>query len=139
MDGSTPYENKKATIISIDELMNKYGKDVPFIIEIKDSEEDGKKAADELIRIIKKYNMENRTIVASFHDEVFNYISDKYSDIMLSPSRGATKNFVINAYTLSSLFFNEDIVALQIPCEDSGIVLDTKMLIKTAHRRNIAV
>lgn len=139
LDGSTPYENKKATIISIDELMNKYGKDVPFIIEIKDSEEDGKKAADELIRIIKKYNMENRTIVASFHDEVFNYISDKYSDIMLSPSRGATKNFVINAYTLSSLFFNEDIVALQIPCEDSGIVLDTKMLIKTAHRRNIAV
>ena len=71
--GDYPYKDSLVIITSLDQLMTLYGH-LPFVIEIKDEGADGEKAADLLKALIDKYDMKDRTLVASFHDEVIDYV-----------------------------------------------------------------
>lgn len=114
--------------------------DYHFIIEIKDSGELGKKAADELYKVLKSRNLIEKTIVGTFHGEVTKYIDEAYPDMI----RSASIIEVISFY-FSSLFGikkNPEKIkfdALQIPPKAAMLNLSTTRFINYAHSHDIAV
>lgn len=114
--------------------------DYDYIIEIKNSQELGFKAADELHRILSKLDLVDNVVVGTFNEEVSLYLDEKYPDIL----RSASQNEVILVYALSlfgikmpeSMF---EFDALQIPMEKYIINLSTARFVNYAHKHNLAV
>ena len=148
-DGQTPYKDLKEEEIPenlhIMRLQDVFDYLAPlgehnFIIEIKDSKEIGKQAADKLYEILKEYELLDHAIIGTFHGEISQYLDDTYPDML----RSAGMVEVLNFY-LSSLFnidHAEDYYkfkALQIPANQFVIHLGTSRLCNYAHKYNIAV
>ncbi len=131
-------------VVTIEEVFEKYAEtDLMYIIEIKDSGDFGIKATDELVRNINKYNVQNKVIVGTFHDNVSNHLKTKYPAIMRGASEGDATQYVITTLFGVSLFDNSSFTALQIPTSEKafGITfpLDWRIYINRAHRQNISV
>lgn len=114
--------------------------DAGFIIEIKDGEETGRKAADELYKILAERNLLDKAIVGTFQGEISEYLDEKYPDML----RSAGVAEVLKFYTASKLGINLDkksikYDALQIPYKKFGLNLGTKDIINRAHKNDIAV
>ena len=114
--------------------------DYDYIIEIKNSQELGFKAADELYRILSDMDLVDNVVVGTFNEEVSMYLDEKYPQIC----RSASQNEVILVYALSlfgiktpdsALKFD----ALQVPMERFGLNLATARFVNYAHRHNLAV
>lgn len=143
-DKSEVLLQNRLRVVTIEELFEKYSStDVRYIVEIKNSNEDGKKAADILVSKIKEYNLEEKVIVGTFNTEVELYLQEKYPTILRGGSVGSVTTFVITQLLKVNIFDNSDFVALQIPTSESaaGITLNLakSTYIKRAHRRNISV
>lgn len=112
-----------------------------YIIEIKDSGENGFKAADELYRIISERDLLDNVVFGTFNMDVTNYVDENYLDML----RSAGIPEVILYYFMCAFgiepsegFFKYE--ALQIPMGFSFIIsLDNSRVINYAHRNNIAV
>ena len=158
-DGNYPYrdllkdvaqENKsqvlldsKLRVVTIEELLEKYAStDMKYIIEIKDDEEDGLKAADILVNAMKEYDVVDKVIIGTFHTEVENYIEDTYPEVMRGASLGSAAGFIVTQMLGVNIFNNTSVTALQIPTDYTlkGITLQLakKNYINRAHRRNIS-
>lgn len=131
---------------TLEELFISYGKDILYIIEIKaDADAPRFKAADELVRLIEKYDLNEQVMGATAFDDIGEYIVKTYPTIMMSTSYGVAQTFIIGTYTLSSsLFFPKSYGGLQIPTSFDVPVIDTlnlstRLLVRTAHRHNMAV
>lgn len=112
-----------------------------YIIEIKDSGENGKKACDELYRILKEKELLEDVVFGTFNPDVTSYADKNYPDMLRSASIPEVLVFyLLSSYGIdvgSDLFKYE---ALQIPSERLGIIfLNTDRIINYAHRHNIAV
>lgn len=139
--GNYPYREKKVSITTLESVLEKYGSRYPMSIEIKVYDEiPGQITCRQLCRLIEKYDMSDKVIVSCFENQILNYfriISD--NKIRTSASLKETKTFVLlNTFHLSHLFMG-DVDVLQIPVEKSGYKLDDETLIRSAHRKNIAV
>ncbi len=111
-----------------------------YIIEIKDSGENGKKACDELYRILKEKNLLGDVVFGTFNPDVTAYADKNYPDMLRSASVVETIVFyVLCGYGIDvgEDFFKYE--ALQIPSERAIIYLNTPRVINYAHRNNIAV
>ena len=112
-----------------------------YIIEIKDSGENGKKACDELYRILKEKELLKDVVFGTFNPDVTAYADEKYPDML----RSASIPEVVLFYILASygIDVDEDFFkyeALQIPMGYSNLLrLDNDRIINYAHRHNIAV
>lgn len=158
-DGNYPYrdllkdvaqENKsqvllenKLRVVTIEELLEKYAStDMKYIIEIKDDEENGLKAADILVNAMKEYNVVDKVIIGTFHTEVENHIEDTYPEVMRGASLGSAAGFIVTQMLGVNIFNNTSVTALQIPTDYTlkGITLQLakKNYINRAHRRNIS-
>lgn len=158
-DGNYPYRNllkdvaqenksqvlldNKLRVVTIEELLEKYSStDMKYIIEIKDDEEDGLKAADILVNAMKEYDVVDKVIIGTFHTEVENYIEDTYPEVMRGASLGSAAGFIVTQMLGVNIFNNTSVTALQIPTDYTlkGITLQLakKNYINRAHRRNIS-
>jgi glycerophosphoryl diester phosphodiesterase len=139
--GNYPYRDTIISPANLEEVLAKYGKKYQFCIEMKDySPGLGQCAARQLYRIIQKYNMEDRTLVACFEDDVLQYFRKiTGGKVRVSSGKKQTKQFVILDMLFLGNFFTGKTAALQIPVERDGFKLNKKSLIETAHRKNIAV
>jgi glycerophosphoryl diester phosphodiesterase len=144
LNNDFPYKgNKKAKPETMENLFKKYP-DFMYVIELKDMGETGKKASENLYELVKKYNMHNKVIIASFDDDTiqhFHKISD--GQLMLSTPQGdATRFVILEKLRLGALYFS-DSVALQLPVSEKAmginLNLSTESLIKEAHKHNMAV
>lgn len=112
-----------------------------YIIEIKDAGENGKKACDELYRILKEKELLKDVVFGTFNPDVTAYADKNYPDML----RSASIPEVLSFYLLCSYGIDVDAdffkyEALQIPTGYYGIIcLDTDRIINYAHRHNIAV
>ena len=112
-----------------------------YIIEIKDAGENGKKACDELYRILKEKELLDDVVFGTFNPDVTAYADKNYPDML----RSASIPEVLAFYLLCSYGIDVDAdifkyEALQIPTGYYGIIcLDTDRIINYAHRHNIAV
>ena len=149
-DGEYPYRGLRGDDIP-DELRAVLLEDVldylegnghfQYIIEIKDAGENGKKACDELYRILKEKDLLEDVVFGTFNPDVTSYADKNYPDMLRSASIPEVLAFYLLAsygIDVDSDFFKYE--ALQIPSERFGVVyLNTYRIINYAHRHNIAV
>ncbi|MFY0672080.1 MAG: glycerophosphodiester phosphodiesterase [Bacteroidia bacterium] len=138
LKGDKPYKNSKVEIAKLESVIEKYS-NYPLIIEIKDEDELGKKAADLLTALIDKYGIKSTTIIASFHDNIIDYIIDKDNGFLVSTAESEARRMVITTKSGMTLFYKPSAMALQLPMESAGLNLTRKRIIKHAHKRNMAV
>ncbi len=141
-------EEKGLQIATVDKLFAEFygtpeGKDLLFIVEIKNDGEDGKTACRILAEALENYpNYKNRIVVGTFHDEVEQELKSKYPELLRGAPTGTAAKFILTQFLGVNIFDNGDFACLQIPTSyELGITLtlDKKTLIDRAHRRNIAV
>ena len=142
-DKSEVLLQNKLRAVTIEELFEKYAStDMKYIIEIKDDEEEGLKAADILINAMEEYDVVDKVVIGTFHTEVENYIEEEYPHIMRGASLGSAAGFIITQMLGVNIFNNTSVAALQIPTDYTlkGITLQLakKNYIRRAHRRNIS-
>lgn len=110
-----------------------------YIIEIKNSGETGRKAADILYDTLVKHGCLERTVVGTFNNEVTEYMDAAYPDL----PRSAGFNEAIEFYLYSLIGLDRKggwpFVALQIPTDDYTVNLGTSRLVNYAHKNGIAV
>lgn len=149
-DGKYPYEGLRGEEIPDDlravlledvlDYLESNG-DFQYIIEIKDSGENGKKACDELYRILKEKDLLEDVVFGTFNQDVTSYADENYPDML----RSASITEVLSFYLLASygIDVDEDFFkyeALQIPKGYAPVLyLNTERIINYAHRHNIAV
>ncbi len=112
-----------------------------YSIDIKNSGELGKTAADEFHEILKKRNMLDQVIQATFHYEISKYVDKTHTDLI----RGACRLEFFLFYIAAS--FNLPIKrewikfnVLQVPANQYVIVRPaSKRFVTYAHNRGIAV
>lgn len=160
-DGNYPYRNvlngvpeenksavllaEKLRVVTTTELFDKYAStNVMYIIEIKDSGERGILAADLLVSQMEKYNLTRKVAVGTYNDEVEEYLSKEYPNIIRGASFGVAKNFIITQMFGVNLFDNSSFSCLQIPTEYYfkemiNLNLAKKSYINRAHLRGISV
>lgn len=149
-DGNYPYrglsgdeipDDLRAVLLSdvLDYLESNGG--FSYIIEIKDSDELGYKAADELYRVLNEKKLLDKVIVGTFNGEVTEYIDENYPDMLRSSGVKETVLFYFAA--AFNMDLDEDFYkfeALQIPYNGYYVFnLSSERLINYAHRHNIAV
>lgn len=149
-DGSYPYRGLRGgdipqdlKVVRLEDVLDyilSQKKEYSFIIEIKDGGDKGRKAADELYRILREKNILDRVIVGTFKGEITEYFDEKYDDML----RSASISEVVRFY-FASLFNvqldKEDIKydALQIPYKKFIFNLGTQEIINRAHMLDVAV
>lgn len=155
-NGNMPYHNLSTDIntlqendlqiVEVSELFNTFytsNKNLKFIIEIKDSQEKGYQAVDQLAETLKKFpEYQNQIVIGTFNPEIEEYLQNNYSYLFRGASTKGAASFIITEMLKINLFNLSSFACLQIPMEyDIGITisLDKKMYINKAHKRNIAV
>lgn len=133
-------------IATVDELFLEFYEaypDLMFIVEIKNSGQQGKQACRALAEALEMFpNYQDQIVIGSFHDEVEAELKEQYPHLMRGASTGVARDFVLTTYLGVNLFNSSDFGCLQIPMSfDIGveIPLDVKILVDRAHRRGIAV
>lgn len=114
--------------------------DYDYIIEIKNGGETGYRACDILYDTLVKYDLLNRVVVGTFHNEITAYMDATYPDMLRSAGFNEVIEFYL--YSLLKLPVREDkwnFVALQIPTTDYTVNLGTSRLVNYAHKHDIAV
>ncbi len=139
--GNYPYRDSMVLITTLEEILKKYGEKYPMCIELKNKDAAwGKKAAEELLRLLTQYKMKDRTIVSCFDDSILGYFRKiSQGKIVTGMGKSETKKFVLMNLFFLSRFYNNQSGVMQPPVESSGHRLDSKKLIRSAHAKNIAV
>ncbi|MBQ8292270.1 MAG: hypothetical protein IJX78_00530 [Bacilli bacterium] len=144
-DKSIVLLENKLRVVTTTELFEKYAStDVMYIIEIKDSGERGITAADLLVSQMEQYGLTKKVAVGTYNDEVEEYLSVKYPNIIRGASFGVAKSFIITQMVGLNLFDSSSFSCLQIPTDYDfkdviNLNLAKKTYINRAHRRGISV
>ena len=137
-------EARICTLNQVFDYVNSRGyTDMKYVVEIKDSGENGEKATDILYETLVDYGLLNKTVVGTFNDNVTKYIDKEY--VEKGMTRSASIMEVIKFYMDFS--FNVDLTdrlpsfrVLQIPTDDYVIIdFGKESFIDYAHKYGIAV
>ena len=148
-NGETPYKGLRGDdipynlrILAVSDALNYVESNgrYYYTIEIKNSGELGAKAADILYGILSEMNLIDRTIVASFNEDVILHIEENYPDLI----RSAYDVEVAGLFLDSLLdidrpegYYKFDV--LQVPPDKYIVNLGTSKFVNYAHKNNIAV
>ena len=138
-DGETfPFRGKGIKVPTLDELLQKFPQ-MRYVIEIKLTENPIDKPVCDLIR---KYSMQDKVVIASFHDEAMKNFRKTCPEVATSASRSEVTTFVL----LGKVFLSglvapqyESIQPPYDPSESKNIPIMTRRFIREAHAKNIAV
>ena len=135
-DGETyPYRGQGITIPALEEIFQAFP-DYPVNIEIKKTEGS---IAQPLCEIIRKYDMQNKTLIASFHDERMAEFREICPEIATAAGKNETTKFVILNYLFMGSLYSPAEFAFQVPESNSGILVVRPGFIRGAHQRNLQV
>ena len=131
------------TLEQLFELFYDSHPELMFIMEIKPSGEEGKKACKELMNTLDKFpEYKDNIVIGTFNDEIEAELKANYPSLLRGAPMGSAAKFVFTQYLGVNLFDNGDFACLQIPMSyDVGVEvpLCSKGLVRRAHRRNISV
>lgn len=133
-----PYRGQGIQVPTLDELFTKFPQ-MRYVIEIKLTQHPIDKPLCDLIR---KYNLQERVMIASFHDEAMQNFRSTCPEIATSASRGEVTTFVLLGKVFLSGLVIPQYESIQPPYdpEDSmNIPIMTERFIREAHAKNIAV
>jgi glycerophosphoryl diester phosphodiesterase len=133
-----PYRGLGIQVPTLDELFQKFPH-MRYVIEIKLTENPIDQALCDLIR---EYNMQDKVMVASFHDEAMQNFRKTCPEVATSASRGEVTSLVLLGKILLSGFVVQQYQSVQPPFdpqESLNIPIMTERFIREAHAKNIAV
>ena len=102
-------------------------------LEIKQTGEAGRRAADALIDLVNAYDAVNRVIFVSFDDEIGQYVRDNYPEAITSPGLGGVTDFYVNRVP------QPQHAILQVPPTHTGIQVVDQKFVDDAHAAGLAV
>jgi glycerophosphoryl diester phosphodiesterase len=133
-----PYRGQGIHVTTLKELFEKFS-EKRFLIEIKLTKNPINKP---LCDLIHGFDMQDRVIVASFHDDAMALFRQTCPDVATSASKGEVLPFVLLGKIFFSGWLSPAYQSLQVPYETSesyGIPVLTKRFIREAHAKNIHV
>lgn len=133
-----PYRGQGIQVPTLDELFEKFPKK-RYLIEIKLTENP---IHQPLCDMIRDYNMQEKVVVASFHDDSMALFRETCPEVATSASKGEVTPFVILGKLFLSGWLSPEYQSLQVPWETSesyGIPIMTGRFIREAHARNLHV
>jgi glycerophosphoryl diester phosphodiesterase len=138
-DGKTfPYRGQGIQVPTLDELFERFPQ-MRYVIEIKLTQNPIDKPLCDLIR---QYKMQDKVLIASFHDEAMQNFRQTCPEVATSASRGEVTRFVLLGKVFLSGLDVPQYESIQPPYdpEDSmNIPIMTERFIREAHAKNIAV
>lgn len=140
LNGEMPYIEKQKGLnpMKIEDFFEKFKDKVIYSIDVKDEGEIGKKSAEILYELVKKYKLEKNVIFASFHDEISDYLRTiSNGDIVISGAGNKTAKVVFSSYFGWDTFMKYQTNGLQIPTSHKGLPLATRYLIYKLHKHNM--
>jgi glycerophosphoryl diester phosphodiesterase len=133
-----PYRGSGIQVPTLDELFQKFPH-MRYVIEIKLTDNPIDRALCDLIR---EYNMQDKVLIASFHDDAMQTFRKTCPEVATSASRGEVTRLVLLGKMLLSGFVVPQYQSVQPPFdpqESLNIPIMTERFIREAHAKNIAV
>ena len=138
-DGRTfPYRGKGIQIPTLEELFQRFPQ-MRYVIEIKLTQNPIDKPLCDLIR---NQDMQDKVLIASFHDEAMQSFRQTCPEIATSASRTEVRDFVLLGKVFLSGFIAPQYQSIQPPYdpkESMNIPIMTERFIREAHAKNIKV
>ncbi len=135
-EGKTfPFRGQGIKITALEEIFQSFP-DMHMTIEIKKSNASMIKPFCELIR---KYNMQDKVLVASFYDDKMKEFRRECPEVATSSAKNETTIFVLLTKPFLGSLYSPKFYSLQVPERSSGITVMTASFVKAAHERNLAV
>jgi glycerophosphoryl diester phosphodiesterase len=138
-DGKTfPYRGQGIQVPTLEELFQKFPQ-MRYVIEIKLTQNPIDKP---LCKLIRDHSMQDKVVIASFHDVAMQNFRSTCPEVATSASRGEVTKFVLlGKVFLSGLIAPkyESIQPPYDPAESLNIPIMTKRFIREAHAKNLAV
>jgi glycerophosphoryl diester phosphodiesterase len=135
---SFPFRGQGIGVPTLDEVFQKYP-GMRYLIEIKLTKTP---IAAPFCKLIHQYQMQDRVIVASFHDQAMQDFRETCPDVATSASRSEVIAFVLLSKIGLSGLISPEYQALQVPFETTetyGIPVMTEAFIRAAHAKNLKV
>ena len=138
-DGKTfPHRGQGIQVPALDQVFEKFPQ-MRYVIEIKLT----KTPIDRpLCDLIRHFKMQNKVVIASFHDEAMRNFRVTCPEVATSASRTEVRNFVLLGKAFLSGFIVPHYQTIQPPYDPSeslGITIMTERFIREAHAKNIKV
>lgn len=130
-----PYRGLGITIPTLEEIFQAFPA-YRMTIEIKKTE--GSLAAP-FCELIRAYGMQDKVLVASFHDERMAEFRQTCPEVATSSARQETTVFVLMSKAFLGRLYSPAFYALQVPQESGGITVMTAQFVRAAHERNLRV
>jgi len=137
-DKTFPFRGQGIQVPTLRELFEKFP-NMRYLIEIKLTKNPINKPFCDLIR---EYNMQDKVIVGSFHDEAMAQFRATCPEIATSGSTNEVTEYVILGKLFLGGFVAPQYQALQVPWEKSeskGIPIMTARFIRESHAKNLHV
>jgi len=137
-DKTFPFRGQGIQVSTLEELFQKFPQ-MRYVIEIKLTENPIDKPLCDLIR---KHNLQNKVVVASFHDEAMQNFRTTCPEVATSASRGEVTKFVLLGKVFLSGLVAPQYQSIQPPYDPSesmNIPIMTRRFIREAHAKNVAV
>ena len=138
-DGLTfPFRGRGIQVPTLDELFQNFPQ-MRYVIEIKLTRNPIDKPLCELIR---QHNMQDKVMVASFHDVAMKNFRATCPEVATSASRAEVRNYVLLGKALLWGFIRPAYQTIQPPYdpeESLGIPIMTERFVRESHAKNIRV
>lgn len=133
-----PYRGQGVRVSTLEELFQKFPQ-MRYVIEIKLTQNP---IADPLCTLIRNYEMTDRVLIASFHDDAMQTFRETCPEVATSASRGEVAKFVLLGKVFMSGLVAPAYQSIQPPydpAESMNIPIMTERFIREAHAKNIRV
>ena len=133
-----PYRGQGIQVPTLDELFQRFPQ-MRFVIEIKLTQNPIDKPLCDLIR---KHNMQDKVMVASFHDQAMQNFRLTCPEVATSASRGEVTRFVLLGKLFLSGLIAPQYQSIQPPYdpeESRNIPIMTERFLREAHAKNVKV
>ena len=138
-EGKTfPYRGQGIRVPTLDELFQKFP-ETRYVIEIKLTQNPIDKPLCDLIR---KYGLQDKVVIASFHDQAMQNLRKTCPEVATSASRGEVTKFVLLGKVFLSGLVAPQYQSIQPPYnpeESMHIPIMTKRFIRAVHAKKVAV
>jgi glycerophosphoryl diester phosphodiesterase len=133
-----PYRGQGIQVPTLAELFQEFP-EMRYVIEIKLTRNP---IAEPLCNLIREHGMQERVMIASFHDAAMQNFRATCPEVATSASRGEVTRFVLLGKVFLSGFVIPEYESIQPPydpAESKNIPIMTQRFIREAHAKNIAV
>ena len=143
-EGVFPRDREIFLATTFDELLSAFP-DNMVSVEIKQKGEDGIRALDATLEVIRKHEAFDRVTIATFNHNVYKRLSRYQKNgkvpegVMYTPSLMTSVKYTALYYFGLDLFFGDKISAFHLPMEELGVTYAKREIIENMHRHNIAI